>query len=262
MRSGTEDRVKKAKESANPPIDPQLGLQGFQAGPEDQGLSLEELSTAYAELLQRGATPYEEPHSSSAESATEHLFEPPTEPDATDIGCDLTPKSILEAMIFVGNAKNEPLTSRRVAALMRGVRPAEIDDIVRELNDEYTREGSAFEIASVDAGYVLQLRDEWSSLRDSFYGRVREAKLTQTAIDVLAIVAYRQPIRRDEIDQVRGLPSGGVLSQLLRRGLLQLDRGDGKTKSMHYRTTDRFLQLFGLESLAELPQSQDLLPED
>jgi segregation and condensation protein B len=255
--------MKKATKPAPGPGGAQLGLQDFQGGPEDQGLSLEELSTAYAELLQRGTTPYEEPQTVAPTPAeSESVAAPPFEPDAADIDCDLTPKSILEAMIFVGDAKNAPLTSRRVAGLMRGVRPAEIDELVRELNEEYQREGNAFEIVSADAGYVLQLRPEWSSLRDSFYGRVREAKLTQTAIDVLAIVAYRQPIRRDEIDQVRGLPSGGVLSQLLRRGLLQMDRGEGKPKSLHYRTTDRFLQLFGLESLAELPQSQDLLPED
>ena len=107
---------------------------------------------------------------------------------------------------------------------------------------------------------MIRLRSEYAPLRDLFYGRVREARLTQPAIDVLAIVAYRQPVTRQELDQVRGKPSGAMLAQLLRRGLLRLDREDGTAKATHYRTTERFLQLFGLESLSELPQSQDALP--
>lgn len=241
----------------------QLGLEGFRTNPQGQGLSLEELGSAYAELLSRGSTPYEE---SDAGAAAPHLSRTEVDisfddPQTADIGCDVTPKSILEAILFVGNNQNLPLTSRMVAALMRGVRPQEIDALVNELNAEYRAEGSPYEIVSVAAGYLLQLREEFASLRDSFYGRVREATLTQSAVDVLAIVAYRQPITRQEVDEIRGKPSGGMLSQLLRRGLLRLDRAEDKTKLLQYRTTDRFLQLFGLENLAELPQSQDLLPE-
>lgn len=187
--------MKKRHAPKNPPAPPTLELEDFQTPPEDQGLSLEELSTAYAELLQRGSTPYAE---STVESAVEapaiESPEPAEKPDA-DLDCDLSPRSILEAMLFVGNSQNQPLTARQVAALMRGVRPQEIDELVRELNQLYTAEGCPYFIASIDAGYQLQLRDEYAFLRDSFYSRIKEAKLTQQAVDVLAIVAYKQPVR-------------------------------------------------------------------
>jgi segregation and condensation protein B len=163
--------------------------------------------------------------------------------------------------LFVGNGDNRPLTSRRVASLMRGVPPDEIDDLVRELNSDYLREGRPYSIVSVGPGYRMQLRGEYAWMRDRYYGRVKEARLSQPAIDVLAIVAYRQPVSREDIDRIRSKPSGGMLAQLLRRGLLQLDRAGAAGGAFQYRTTDRFLQLFGLASLADLPQSQEL-PSD
>lgn len=238
---------------------------------------MEELATAYAELLQRGQTPYDDPSSAELplpESARESPSESGVpesndsasiasdEPSAADFGCDLTPKSILEAILFVGNSSNTPLTNRQVAALMRGVRPQEIDELVRELNATYAAEGCCYEIASLAAGYRMQLREEYASLRDQFHGRDREAKLTQPAIDVLAIVAYRQPVLREEVDHIRGKPSGGILSQLVRRGLLRIDLAAGEKKRKAFCTTDRFLQLFGLENLAELPHSQESSPEE
>jgi segregation and condensation protein B len=249
--------MKKVATSKTPVPRPNLALDDFQAPMEDQGLSLEELSTAYAELLQRGSTPYEEPAAepSDTTSPTEESTAVLEEPVAANADCDLSPRSILEAMLFVGNSQNQPLTSRQVASLMRGVRPQEIDDLVRELNEHYAAEACPYYVASVDVGYMLRLRDEYSALRDNFFGRVKEAKLTQQAIDVLAIVAYKQPMTREEVDKIRGRPCSSVLSQLVRRELLRIDRPDPKSKTVHYRTTDRFLQIFGLESLDELPDS-------
>jgi segregation and condensation protein B len=233
----------------------QFDLRPFQQIPDDEGLSLEELSTAYAELLNRGKTPYEEPE--EAVAGDPNPPEPASGAVLADESCGLTPRSILEAVLFVGNAGNQPLTSTHLASLMRGVRPQEIDELVLELNRAYVEEGRPYRIQSVGAGYSFKLNREYASLSGTYYGRVKEARLTQSTIDVLAIVAYRQPIGRDAVDQVRGKPSGGILAQLLRRGLLRLDRTEGQGKVHAYRTTDRFLKLFGLDSLAELPQSQD-----
>jgi segregation and condensation protein B len=94
-------------------------------------------------------------------------------------------------------------------------------------------------------------------LRDAFYGRIREARLSQPAIDVLAIVAYQQPVSQAEIDRLRGRPSATILSQLVRRDLLSVERLGGKAKPA-YRTTERFLDLFDLDDVSDLPRSQDL----
>ncbi len=240
-----------------------LGLDQFLTPSDDQGLSLEALSRTYAQLLGSGQDPYsdgggqrEEPgEGQAADESVEPLEE---EAPAEDPDCPITPASILEAMLFVGHPENEPLTSKKIAALMRGVSPREIDELVAEWNRAYEEIGAAYHIASVGAGYRLELRPELAALRDKFHGRQKAARLSQMAIDVLAIVAYYQPLTRQEIERLRGRPVGGVLSQLVRRELLLLERSPKKKRESFYRTTPRFLTLFGLESLDDLPRSQEL----
>jgi segregation and condensation protein B len=229
--------------------------------PDDQGLSLDDLGQAYAALLNKGADPYPQPDESAEEAPTAKSAEEEFAvdlPGADDAACDISPRSILEAMLFVGHPTGEPLTSERIAALRRGVRPAEIDDLVKQLNDEYAAEGAAYVILSVGPGYQLALRPELSPLRDHFYGRLREARLSQAAVDILAIVAYHQPIPAEQIDRLRGRPSGHILSQLVRRDLLRIDRPTDRKTKPTYATTTRFLDLFGLADLQELPRSQEI----
>lgn len=241
---------------AQSPIDPDQLSQ-----PDDQGLSLDDLGQAYAALLNKGADPYPQPDEGadevSAEPAADEEFAVDL-PGADDAGCEISPRSILEAMLFVGHPTGEPLTSERIAAFMRGVRPAEIDDLVKQLNEEYAAEGAAYVILSVGPGYQLALRPDLSPLRDHFYGRLREARLSQAAVDILAIVAYHQPIPAEQIDRLRGRPSGHILSQLVRRDLLRIDRPADRKSKPTYATTTRFLDLFGLSDLQELPRSQEI----
>jgi segregation and condensation protein B len=238
-----------------------LGLDGF-IEPDDQGLSLNELSQAYAALLAQGADPYpQETDSAPADEISiqaQAVLEPPAAAMAAEPPFEVTPRSILEAILFVGHPSGEPLTSERMAALMRGVRPAEIDDLVRDLNAEYQTQGAPYVIESIGPGYRLALRPEFASLAAAFHGRIREARLSQAAIDILAIVSYHQPVAAAEIDRLRGKSSGAILSQLIRRDLLSLERPTTKGESPKYRTTGRFLELFGLESLSELPRSHDV----
>jgi segregation and condensation protein B len=236
---------------ANP--DPsELGLDDF-VEPDDEGLPLDELSQAYAALLARGADPYESERPTPAAEVIEPVALESEERPVEDAA--VTPGSILEAILFVGHPTGEPLTSERIAALMRGVRPAEIDELVCELNTEYEAAGAPYTIVSVDAGYRMQSRPEYAGLRAAFEGRVREARLSQAAIEVLAIVGYQQPVAADQIERLRGKPSGAILSQLVRRDLLKVERTPGGPAK--YSTTQRFLSLFGLEDLAQLPRSYE-----
>ena len=240
------------------PEDDSNDLADFSQVNDDVGVSLEALSTAYAELIAGGSVPYETgPTEDPSAPATEEDAEEPDELAPADEHCDVTPASILEAMLFVGDPGNQPITGEEVASLMRGVRPQEIDELVQELNRQYEQEECPYRIVSSGDGYAMQLDAEYARLRDKFYGRVREARLSQTAVDILAIVAYRQPLTREKIDRLRGKPSGGVLSQLVRRQLLRIERLDGKPRKVQYYTTNRFLQLFGLDNLAELPQANE-----
>lgn len=172
--------------------------------------------------------------------------------------CEINPTSILEALLFVGDPGNEPLTAPKAAELMRGVSSDEVSGLVEELNRRYHERGCPYHIVSEGAGYRMALRPEMAAVRNRFHGRVREARLSQAAIDVLAIVAYRQPITADEVNQLRGRPCNHVLAQLVHRRLLCVERDSSSPRLARYRTTDRFLNVFGLESLNDLPRSDDV----
>jgi segregation and condensation protein B len=276
-RKPSRQPSQQAREQLDGQSDEQAGdWEQFPSFPDDQGLSLEELSQAYAQLISQGDDPYQVapekptiPGDSLPESEDESWqgdqgeAEEPVELEGVqdDDPCAISPRSIFEAMLFVGHPDNVPLESQQVASLMRGVRVAEVDEMVRELNELYDVQQCPYRIRSVGAGYRLELREEFHPLRDKFYGRVKAAKLSQACVDTLAIVAYNQPITREQVERFRARPSGAVLAQLVRRQLLRIDRTTEEGKKVsRYVTTDRFLQVFGLESLDELPQGQD--PED
>jgi segregation and condensation protein B len=172
-----------------------------------------------------------------------------------------SPKSILEAMLFVGNRDNKPVSAEQAAEKMRNVSPQEIDQAVDELNQTYTELDCPYTIHKENGAYRLVLRTEYHEIRSKFYGKIKETTLSQSAIDVLAIVAYRQPLTANDVDKLRKQPSIAVLNQLLKRGLLEKeekpDGEHGKKKAVFYRTTQRFLEFFELGSLDELP-----LPEN
>ena len=221
---------------------------------DDEGLSLDQLSEAYAQLIDSGIDPYERLAAAPDSSPLAEIWEE-EEPEHER---EVSPLTILEAIFFVGTEDNAPLANKDVAKLMRGVSPGEVDDLVVELNERYAKSLRPYHVASVGAGYRMMLRDEFNSLREKFYGKVREARLSQSAVDVLSIVAYNQPIRKANVDKLLGKSSSGVLSQLVRRQLLCIERTGKRPVIVTYRTTDRFLDLFGLESLNDLPRSQDL----
>ena len=217
-----------------------------------EGISLSELGEAYAKLMGlETSTPSED----VADDEKPAELAEATVDEEEDI--PVSPEAILEAALFVGHPQNEPLTSRQLADLMRGVDAGEIHDLVAGLRDKYEQRGCPYTIVSHEDGYCMSLRAEYGSLRENFYGKVREARLSQNAIDVLAIVAYHQPIERKRIDQLRGKATGPILNQLVRRRLLRVERSTDKPRTTTYSTTQRFLDLFGLQSVSELPNSDD-----
>jgi len=170
---------------------------------------------------------------------------------------NVTPAQVIEAALFVGGA---PLTARKIAALLRGSSDAAfVERTVDELNDAYFAEGRPYEIRLGDGGYRLELRPEYDRLRHRVYGSgPREVKLAQDVLEVLALVAYRQPISQPEIESQGKQTAGNLLRQLLRRDLIRIERGPGGRKDLQYHTTARFLSVFGIGSLEELPQAEDL----
>lgn len=236
-----------------------------------QGISLHELTEAFAQAM--GRRPAAPPEDAAVEAVPEVVEETPSqaavappspeaEPSALqsedDGACPISPLSILEAMLFVGDAQNRPLTASRAAEPMRGVEPDEIPGLVEELNRRYAARGCPYHIVSDAGGYRLTLTRDYDPLRLELLGRTREARLSQAAIDVLAIVAHQQPLTADEVSRLRGTPSNHVLSQLVRRQLLRVERVSSSPRVVRYHTTERFLALFHLESLLDIPQSEEL----
>lgn len=168
----------------------------------------------------------------------------------------VTPMRIVEALLFVGAADNSPLSGRLIASLMRGVSPEEVDTLVDDLNKNYESDGSAYRITREALGFRMELASTHANLRQRFYGQIREAKLPQPVIDVLALVAYHQPVARKQVEKLIGNACGSALNQLLRRNLIQLAKEPDVGPV--YRTTPRFLELFDLGSLEDLPQSESM----
>ncbi|MGI6401693.1 MAG: SMC-Scp complex subunit ScpB [Thermoguttaceae bacterium] len=169
------------------------------------------------------------------------------------------PESILEAMLFVGDRENKPLPLKRACELIRNVSEMEAIEILADLNERYIRTDAPYRIIRDGEGFRLALLDSFDDVVERFAGKTKEFKMSQTAIEALAIVAYRQPISFDEIIKVRG-NAAGALSQLVRRNLVTVEKQQtaGKKRISVYRTTERFLKLFNLKSIDELPVIGDV----
>lgn len=167
-----------------------------------------------------------------------------------------SPLRIVEALLFVGGA---PLTAKRMGEIIRGFEPEQFTQIVDELNYAYRRQHRPYTIQTHGEGYCLALRPKFKHVTEKLAGGQREARLSTAAVDVLALVAYRQPATKAEVDSLRGADSGGLLRQLVRRGLIQVTARTGADqREVAYGTTPRFLEWFGLASLEDLPRTQDL----
>jgi segregation and condensation protein B len=163
---------------------------------------------------------------------------------------------IVEALLFVGGA---PLTAARACETVRGLTEGQFVEAVAALNAEYRGQGRPYLIQAQADGYVVALRPRYKVVVEKLYGGPRVARLSPAVIDVLALVAYRQPATRQEIDTLRGADCGALLRQLVRRGLVTVvHRGDAERREVTYGTTPRFLELFKLQSLDDLPQTQEL----
>ena len=169
----------------------------------------------------------------------------------------VTPRQILEALLFVGG---EPLTTRKLSNVLRSeFSPEFIESQLDELNSLYAREGRPYEIRLGDGGYRMTLREDHERIRRKTYGLgPKEVKLSQDAIEVLAVVAYHQPLTVAEIEKSKPGCSG-VLRQLLRRELIAVERGTERPREVTYRTTPRFLSLFSIRNLNELPRLEQVV---
>jgi len=169
----------------------------------------------------------------------------------------VTPRQVIEACLFVGGSG---LTARKLASILKGdYTAAFVEETIDDLNRQYATERRPYEIRLAEGGYVLTLNDEFERIRFKAFGLgPKEVRLSQDALEVLALVAYRQPITETEIHELGKQHPGGVLRQLIRRDLVSLERHPDEPKTVRYATTERFLSLFGLGELDELPRPEEI----
>ncbi len=164
-------------------------------------------------------------------------------------------RKIVEALIV---ASEEPVSALKLADIVPACSAAQVRDLVKELNVDYEAQGSAFEIWEVAGGYQMRTRPVYSGYIQQLQ-KLRPMRLSKPALETLAIVAYRQPVTRAEIEHVRGVDAGAGVRTLVERKLVRI-AGHRETpgRPMLYATTKRFLELFGFSSLKDMPTLRDL----
>ncbi|MDB5390545.1 MAG: hypothetical protein JWM11_6191 [Planctomycetaceae bacterium] len=164
---------------------------------------------------------------------------------------------IIESCLFVGG---QPLSTRRLATLLESTSESSVlEHLIDELNLEYASQQRPYEIRLGDGGYRMALRTEFEAVRNRVYGvGPRDVKLSQDVLEVLALVAFQQPITHAAVEACGKPNVANILRQLLRRELITLVRIDQTRNGVEYRTSPRFLQVFGLANLNELPRPEEL----
>ena len=165
----------------------------------------------------------------------------------------VSPLSIFEALLFVGRPDGRPLTSRMVAGLMRGVQPGEVADLAAELSRRYRADKCPYDVVACEDGWLLRLRPEFAEFGRVLEQRTRTVRLDAEALDVLAVVAWNQPVPRDRLVELGCDAPPAVLRQLVRRGLLELRHPAEGDDPPTYHTTAKFLEVFRLERIEDLP---------
>jgi len=152
-------------------------------------------------------------------------------------------------------AADEPLTTRRLAVVVGLEDATEARRLVRKLQSLYEQEGSAFQVEELAGGFQLLTRPQYHPWLTRLRRTGLDLKLSSAARETLAIVAYRQPIMRADIEAVRGVQCGDILRMLMEKGLVRIaGRHDSLGRPVLYGTTRKFLRVFGLRSLKDLPR--------
>ncbi len=163
----------------------------------------------------------------------------------------------IEAILMVAD---QPLDSVSLASAV-GYPVEEVVGALQTLAEEYTEQGRGFDLRNVAGGWRFYTRDEYAAVVEGFVLDGQQARLTQAALETLAVVAYKQPVSRARVSAIRGVNVDGVMRTLLARGLVEEAGQDGETTANLYRTTSYFLERIGITSIDELPELAPYLPD-
>ena len=169
-------------------------------------------------------------------------------------------KHIVEALLFVAD---EPLSATKIARSVTGIDGRRVRQLIDELRGEYEREGRAFTIEELAGGFRMLTRPHFHPYLKVLFRQPRDARLSAAALEVLAVVAYKQPTNRAEVETIRGVDCSSALETLLEHRLIRImGRSEELGRPFLYGTTREFLEHFGLKSIRDLPQVEELVPPE
>ncbi len=163
----------------------------------------------------------------------------------------------LEALLMVAD---QPMETMALATAV-GYPTDEVTAALTALVQEYDEQGRGFELRNVGGGWRYYTREEYAAVVEGYVLEGQQARLTQAALETLAVVAYKQPVSRARVSAIRGVNVDGVMRTLLNRGLVEEAGQDHETQAHLYRTTGYFLERIGVQSLDELPELAPYLPD-
>jgi segregation and condensation protein B len=163
---------------------------------------------------------------------------------------------IIESLVL---SSPEPLSARRISTIIDDITPVQVEEAIVELNKKYTSNDLSFRIRKIAGGYQYFIIEDYARYVEDLLTRRRNVRLTRAALETLAIVAYRQPVTKIDIEMIRGVASDSVLHTLLEKKLITLaGRAETVGRPLLYKTTDEFLKYFNLYSIEDLPRMEEI----
>ena len=213
-----------------------------------------------ASPVEPAAAPADEPavEAEPAETAPPALAPEPPEVATAELADDATLRAALEAILLV---VDEPVAESTLAETV-GQPTERVAALLQELADEYTAQGRGFDLRRAAGGWRLYTRPEYAPYVERFVVGGQAVRLTQAALETLAVIAYKQPVTRAQISAIRGVNCDGVVRTLMTRGLIEECGTEPETGAHLYRTTTLFLEKLGLNSVDELPPLAPFLPSN
>ena len=172
-------------------------------------------------------------------------------------------KSIIESLIF---ASDEPISAQEIIKAIKeidgsdtSITPSDIDKSVVQLNEKYISEDASFKILSIAEGFIFGTKPEYAKYVGFLSHEKTKRRLSQAALETLAIIAYKQPITKPEIESIRGVNSDYMINTLLEKNLVTIKgRAESIGRPLLYATTDEFLLYFGLNKISDLPKPREI----
>jgi len=165
-------------------------------------------------------------------------------------------KHTVEALLF---ASDFPLSIKKISEIIDDMTEEEAAEIVQGLQSEYENLGRGFILRHVAGGYEFVTKPDYAVWIKKLQAERRRTRLSHAGLEITAIIAYRQPVNRADIEKIRGVDSGGALRTLLERNLIKIaGRVESPGRPLIYKTTDEFLRFFGVNSLSDLPQLEEI----